>query len=259
MTEHSDNRVQTGLHDLLTDAAEDFFPGNAPYDAIIGDGRRRVALRAVGGSALGLVAVGAAVAVGAGSFAGSRDSSPAAGGAGQSSTAPVVTGEDMVKWLEQGVAPYGITSEDVVSKGGTNSALSGAGTIFASPNRGTGAYARLKIGYGSGVGNVLVEVTRSAWATSGLKGSAPHFSVTDLPDGSHLMIQDSADSNDTKLKALDVAWYRTDGTKVDVFETNVSLEKGATPASGLALTQDQATKLVQSPIWDKAIASELAG
>ncbi|MEY9855881.1 hypothetical protein ABH935_001485 [Catenulispora sp. GAS73] len=258
MTEHSDSTMQTGLRDLLNDAAEDFFPGSAPYGAIVGDGRRRTRVRAVGGSALGLVAVGAAVAVGAGSFAGSHAGSPATGAAGQPPAAPAVSGEDMVKWLEQGIAPYGVTSEDVVSRGGTDADLTGSGAAFAAPGPHTGAYARLKIGYSAGVGNVLVEVSRSSWAASGLTGSEPGVTVKDLPDGSHLVIENPSGTGSLGLKLLDVAWYRSDGTKVDIFEINVSMEKGATPASELALTQDQVTKLVQSPIWDKAIASELA-
>ena len=71
MTEYSDTPAQAGLHDLMSGAAEDFFPGTAPYDAIIGDARRRGRVRVVGGSALSLVAIGAAVAVATSSFGGS--------------------------------------------------------------------------------------------------------------------------------------------------------------------------------------------
>lgn|GEM_PF-6595956 len=93
MTEHSDAPVRAVLPDLLNDAAEDFFPGTAPYDAIVGDARRRVRRRAVGGSALSLVAIGAAVAVGAGSFGGatghaSTQAAPAAAAAGGGVVAP---------------------------------------------------------------------------------------------------------------------------------------------------------------------------
>lgn len=73
MTEHSDTPAQAGLQDLFTDAAEDFFPGTAPFDAIVGQARRRGRTRAVGGTALGVVAVGAAVTVGVGAFGGTTD------------------------------------------------------------------------------------------------------------------------------------------------------------------------------------------
>jgi hypothetical protein len=94
MTEHSDTSAQTGLHDLLNDAAGDFFPGTAPYDAIVGDARRRVRLRAVGGSALSLVAIGAAVAVGAGSFssaAGHASAQTVAAGGAASPASPATS------------------------------------------------------------------------------------------------------------------------------------------------------------------------
>ena len=259
MTEHSDSAVQTGLHDLLNEAAEDFFPGNAPYDAIVGKGRRRAGLRVAGGSALSMVAIGAAVAVGTGTFAGPQGSSPATSAAGQPAAAPTVSGEDMVKWLEQGLAPYGITSKEVTAKGGTNTPFDTPGSPIASANHGAGAYARLKIGYGGSVGSALVEVTHSPCATSGVTGSVPHVAVTDLPDGSHLVVGDLAQASDPNLKLLDVAWYRTDGTKISILEDNVVSDKNVVSGSQLALTQDQVTKLVQSPIWDKAIASELAG
>lgn len=91
MTEHSDTSAGAGMHDLLSDAAEDFLPGTAPYDAILGDARRRVRLRAVGGSVLSLVAIGAAVAVGAGTFGGDTGHASAqsvAAGAGGAAVAP---------------------------------------------------------------------------------------------------------------------------------------------------------------------------
>ncbi|WP_194891158.1 hypothetical protein [Catenulispora pinisilvae] len=144
----------------------------------------------------------------------------------------------MVKWLEQGLAPYGITNEDVLAKAGTNSPLDGIGGTIASADHGTGTYARLKIGYSAGVGNVEVDVTRTPWAESGLTGSVPYVTVTDLPDGSHLVVQNPADPAEPELKLLHVAWYRSDGTRVDIVEANVPLEKGATPAWPMAGIHD---------------------
>ncbi|GAA2050457.1 hypothetical protein GCM10009839_66150 [Catenulispora yoronensis] len=80
MTEHSDDAQQAGLRTLLTGAAEDVLPASAPYDAIVGDARRRIRVRAIGGSALSVVALGAAVAVGVSSFAGGADATRAASG-----------------------------------------------------------------------------------------------------------------------------------------------------------------------------------
>jgi hypothetical protein len=98
MTEHSESSTPAGLHDLLSGAAGDFFPGTAPYDAIVGDARRRIRLRAAGGSALSLVAIGAAVAVGTSSFGGAAghvsDRTPAqsvAAAAGGTPVAPPAT------------------------------------------------------------------------------------------------------------------------------------------------------------------------
>lgn len=92
MTEFNDNAERGSLHDLLTDAAEDFFPGSAPYEAIVGGARRRVRLRAVAGSVLSLAAIGAAVAVGTDGFGGVAGHAPAqavAAAAGGSPAAPV--------------------------------------------------------------------------------------------------------------------------------------------------------------------------
>ncbi|WP_194906713.1 hypothetical protein [Catenulispora rubra] len=93
MTEHSDARRQVDLRHRLNDAAGDFIPASAPYDAIVGEARRRTRVRAIGGSALGVMALGAAVAVGVSSFAGGPAPSAAAGTAGTagSQPAPVAT------------------------------------------------------------------------------------------------------------------------------------------------------------------------
>jgi hypothetical protein len=163
------------------------------------------------------------------------------------SAAPV-SGEDMVKWLKQELAPYHFSGEDVLFKGGTDDA--------ANP------YATLKIGYSSGVGSLSLSVTKRDWGMESHTGLVPYITDSNLPDGSHLEVFNGpewpAGNGDPKAKRLDVAWYRTDGTMVDIMVLNEAMEKGATTASGLGLTVDQATKLVQSPVWDQAIASVLA-
>jgi hypothetical protein len=102
MTEHGQISTQASLHGMLSDAAGDFFPGTAPYDAIVGEARRRVRLRVAGGSALSLVAIGAAVAVGVSSFGGvaghaSAPTGPAAGGIPQAVPPVVATTTAAVK------------------------------------------------------------------------------------------------------------------------------------------------------------------
>ena len=67
-----------------------------------------------------------------------------------------------------------------------------------------------------------------------------------------------AGNGDPAAKRIEVSWYRTDGTAVDIQVLNAVQEKGATTATGLGLTVDQAAKVVQSPVWDKAIAAVLA-
>lgn len=91
MTEHSDAVETASMRYLLDDTAQAFFPGSAPYGAIVGAARRRIRVRAVGGSVLGLAAIGAAVAIGAGGFGGA-DHAPvqsAAAGGVESVPAPV--------------------------------------------------------------------------------------------------------------------------------------------------------------------------
>jgi hypothetical protein len=171
-------------------------------------------------------------------------SSPAA----KPAAAPPVSGEDMVKWLKQELAPYGLTDQSVLFKNGSENGA---------------AFATLKVGYSGGVGSLALTVSRANWADQHLGSTLPpYITVSNLPDGSHLMVFDGPEypqgNGDPKEKRLDVAWYRTDGTEVDVMVLNQAMEKAGATATGLALTQDQATKLVQSPVWDQAIASVLS-
>ena len=162
---------------------------------------------------------------------------------------PPVSGEDMVSWLEQTLAPYHFTDEQVLYKGGTDDPA--------------GAYATLKLSYATGTGSISMDITRHPWDPRELGGGTlpPYITVTTLKDGSHLMVFDGpewpAGNGDPSAKRLDVSWYRTDGTLVDLMVLNEAQEKGSTTASGLGLTVDQATKVAQSPVWDKAIASML--
>lgn len=172
-------------------------------------------------------------------------SSPTPGAA--TSTAPV-SGEDMVKWLEQALQPYQFTGETVLYKAGTNEAA--------------GPYATVRIGYQAGSGSVSLNVSRMPWSSVHLGGKVPYITVSTLKDGSHLMMFDGpewpAGNGDPSAKRIEASWYRNDGTMVDFQVLNEVQEKGSTTATGLGLTTDQAAQVVQSPVWDKAIASVLA-
>lgn len=163
------------------------------------------------------------------------------------STAPV-SGEDMAKWLQQALEPYHFTGEKVLYKAGTNEVA--------------GPYTTLQIGYQTGSGSVSLNVSRTPWSSVHLGGEVPYITVSTLADGSHLMMFDGpewpAGNGDPSAKRVDASWYRNDGTMVEVQVLNEVQEKGATTSTGLGLTPDQAAKLVQSPVWDKAIASVLA-
>ncbi|MFL6113709.1 MAG: hypothetical protein ACJ786_20470 [Catenulispora sp.] len=163
-------------------------------------------------------------------------------------SAPPVSGEDMVKWLEQALAPYHFSDVSVEYKAGS--------AEFGGP------YAVLQLGYSSGVGSLALNVSRSAWSDQTVDGTPPYITTKTLSDGSHLEIFDGpewpAGNGDPKAKRLDVGWYRTDGTLVDVMVLNQAREKEAVTATGMALTVDQATQLVQSPVWNQAIAAVLA-
>ena len=157
-------------------------------------------------------------------------------------TAPPVSGEQMATWLQQALEPYHFTGEQVLYKAGSNEM--------------PGPYATLRIGYDGQAGSVSLNVARSAYQSGQLP---PYMSVKNLPDGSHLEIFNGpewpAGNGDPAAKRIDVAWYRTDGILVDIQVLNAVQEKGTTTATDLGLTVDQATNVVQSPVWDKAIAA----
>ncbi|MBW8806421.1 MAG: hypothetical protein JF587_21595, partial [Catenulisporales bacterium] len=140
-------------------------------------------------------------------------------------SAPPVSGEDMVKWLEQELAPYHFSDVSVERK--------------ASSEDLGGPYAVLKLGYSSGVGSIYLDVSRSAWNDQGINGTVPYVTTKTLSDGSHLMIFDGpewpAGNGDPKAKRLGVGWYRADGTLVHVMVLNQAQEKQAVTATGLAL------------------------
>lgn len=180
------------------------------------------------------------------SSAGAAPTTPAAAPA-KPAAAPV-SGDDMATWLEQALQPYHFTNEAVLYKAGTDDMA--------------GPYATLRMSYAAGTGSLSLNVTRSAWTDQQGSGTVPYITEHTLKDGSHLMVFDGpewpAGNGDPSAKRLDVGWYRTDGTLVDIMVLNEATEKGATTASGLGLTVEEATKVVQSPVWDKAIASVLA-
>ncbi|ACU69640.1 hypothetical protein Caci_0705 [Catenulispora acidiphila DSM 44928] len=163
--------------------------------------------------------------------------------------APPVSGGDMTTWLEQTLAPYHFTDEKAQNKAGSDD--------FGGP------YAMIQVSYAAGTGNVSVDVERSAWSDQHFDGSLPpYISIDTLKDGSHLMIFNGpewpAGNGDPTAKRLEVSWYRNDGTMVNVMALNEATEKGATTASKTPLTVDQAKQVVESRVWDKAIAAVLA-
>ena len=172
-------------------------------------------------------------------------STEAAPGQGKPNAGPV-TGDQMAGWLQQVLQPYHFTGEQVLSKEGSDGQA--------------GPYATLRIGYDGQAGSVSLNVERAAYQSSGQL--PPYLSVTTLRDGSHLEVFNGpewpAGNGDPKAKRIEVTWYRTDGTAVDVQVLNAVQEKGATTATGLGLSVDQASKVVQSPVWNKAIAAVLA-
>lgn len=164
-------------------------------------------------------------------------------------TAPPVSGGDMTTWLEQTLAPYHFTDEKAQNKAGSND--------FGGP------YAVVQVDYADGTGSISVDVERSAWSDQNFDGSLPPYNSTaTLKDGSHLLMFDGpewpAGNGDPTAKRLEVSWYRNDGTMVNVMALNEATEKGATTATKTPLTLDQAKQVVQSRVWDKAIAAVLA-
>lgn len=159
-------------------------------------------------------------------------------------TAASVTGDQMAAWLKAALAPYHFTGEQVLYKGGSDNV--------------PGPYATLRIGYDGQAGSVALNIMREDWqAPTGTL--PPYFSTSTLPDGSHLDVFDGpewpAGNGDPAAKRIDVEWYRTDGVAVDIEVLNAVQEKGETTATNLGLTVAQATKVVQSRVWNEAIAT----
>ncbi|MEY9859428.1 hypothetical protein ABH935_005058 [Catenulispora sp. GAS73] len=156
---------------------------------------------------------------------------------------PPVSGDQMAGWLEQALAPYHFTGEKVLYSEGSDGPA--------------GPYATLRIGYDGQAGSVSLNVVRSSYQDQGGGSLPPYFTERTLPDGSHLQVFDGpewpAGNGDPAAKRIDVEWYRTDGVAVEIQVLNAVQEKGTTTASKLGLTTDQATAIVQSAVWDKAI------
>ncbi|WP_194905802.1 hypothetical protein [Catenulispora rubra] len=158
---------------------------------------------------------------------------------------PPVSGDDMAGWLEQVLAPYHFTGEKVLYSEGSDGPA--------------GPYATLRIGYDGQAGSVSLNVIRSSYQDQSGGSLPPYFTERTLPDGSHLQVFDGpewpAGNGDPSAKRIDVEWYRTDGIAIEIQVLNAVQEKGTTTAGKLGLTTDQATAVVQSAVWDKAIAA----
>ncbi|MEZ0115215.1 hypothetical protein ABH920_009250 [Catenulispora sp. EB89] len=156
---------------------------------------------------------------------------------------PPVSGDQMAGWLEQALAPYHFTGEKVLYSEGSDGPA--------------GPYATLRIGYDGQAGSVSLNVVRASYQDQGGGSLPPYFTQRTLPDGSHLQVFDGpewpAGNGDPSAKRIDIEWYRTDGIAIEIQVLNAVQEKGTTTASKLGLTTDQATAVVQSPVWDKAI------
>jgi hypothetical protein len=161
-------------------------------------------------------------------------------------SAPPVGGEDMVKWLKQEVAPLNFSDVSVLKNKGTE----GLG----------GPYAVLKVGYSAGVGNVAVRIQSDNWDNMGFEGPpVPYITIKNESDGSHVMIYNGPEwpqgNGNPTGKRLDATWYRNDGVSVTVEGINESTEKGATTATAVPLTPEQAEAIAKSPVWNAAAAS----
>lgn len=260
------------LHSVMQSATENLHPN---ISKLTSGGvergvrkRRNRRITQIAGAAASVTAVFGAVAmIGAPGHGGAANVS-AASGSGKTAVAPdtlaakagqpgqakapgkpkaaPVSGADMAKWLQQTLAPYHFTGEKVLDTAGTGDPA--------------GPYATLRIGYGGQAGSASLSINREAWQDNG--GQVPYRTQTTLPDGSHLDVFNGpewpAGNGDPAAKRIDVSWYRTDGTLVDIQVLNAVQEKGGTTATDLGLTVAQATKVVESPVWNKAIASVLA-
>jgi hypothetical protein len=157
---------------------------------------------------------------------------------------PPVSGDDMAAWLRQALAPYHFTGEKVLYSEGSDGPA--------------GPYATLRIGYDGQAGSVSLNVVRTSYQDQG-SGLPQYITVTTLPDGSHLEVYNGpewpAGNGDPSAKRIDVEWYRTDGVAIDFQVLNAVQEKGAITATKLGLTPDQTKQVVQSQVWDKAIAA----
>lgn len=158
---------------------------------------------------------------------------------------PPVSGDQMAGWLEQVLAPYHFTGEKVLYSEGSDGPA--------------GPYATLRIGYDGQAGSVSLNVVRSSYQDQSGGSLPPYFTERTLPDGSHLQVFNGpewpAGNGDPSAKRIDVEWYRTDGVAIEIQVLNAVQEKGTTTATKLGLTADQATAVVQSQVWDKAIAA----
>lgn len=139
MTGFEDERAPAGLAAGLDAVAKDVTVGAVPLGAILGDGRRRARTRTIGGSALGVAAVGMAVALGTTAFGGgtapsgsaanaasggprtSATTTPGPAGTPQANQHPATTnpGYPMPPWLPATPTPTPVPSQPEPQPGTT--------------------------------------------------------------------------------------------------------------------------------------------
>ncbi|GAA1972198.1 hypothetical protein [Catenulispora subtropica] len=162
-------------------------------------------------------------------------------------SAPPVSGEDMVKLLKEQIAGMGFSSVTVLNKADTKTA--------------GGPFAVLKVSFSAGQGDVSVSLEDQAWGNVHYGSPLPKgVTIHTLADGSHVVIYNGlqwpAGNGDPSAKRLDATWYRNDGVAVNVEAINEVVEKGATTATAVPLTPDQAEKIATASVWDAAAKSK---
>jgi hypothetical protein len=122
---------ETGLGSRLWAGVEELPVGSAPVGAIVADGRARGRRRTVGATTLGVVAAGAAVAVGltqagSGRPAGALGQAPAAGTVGTTGTTGTTGAGPLAPGQAQAKAPTSVPTDPFSAAYGTTTLASGS-------------------------------------------------------------------------------------------------------------------------------------
>ncbi len=212
------------------------------------------------GSALSVAVVFAAVVV----FGSHRTAGAGAGGTpmtntpttGSSTTslpdtptatgAPQITGNQLISTLKYGLQDTGVTGSSYLARGSDLTAPTNVmplGVIVVS--------ARLSAEHGIGSISIIISGHRGAASGSGVPQT--------IGDGSTVYVSQIAAGTDgpqSDHTTLEVTLVRPDGSSLSAIETNSPNDKSpAAPGAPLLLTSDQVTTLLDSQIWNAAIAA----